>query len=184
MERSGGRRRGESFHEEFEKPKPTSNTGQNNSHVLTSSSHTDHNPSNSPNRTNRRPERAVEFMTSEFNPHHSDGPEPLDLSQLEDDLEDESADKEGNSDDNDEDEIFSRGRSRSHSMHQNDSLPLPLPGESHPPSIYPPNMESHLGSNQGESKAFEKVERTGPLHQREVQALRKVRVSYQPLTIF
>lgn len=174
MERSGGRRRGESFHEEFEKPKQTSNTGQNNSHSQASGIPVDHNPASSSNRPNKRSERPVEFMTSEFNPHQSDGPEPLDLSQLEDDIDDDHMQKSGESDDNDEDEIYSRGRSRSHSMHQNDSLPLPLPGETLPPNMYPPNMENHLNSSHNENKAFEKVERTGPLHQREVQALRKV----------
>lgn len=141
----------------------------------------------------------VRFIT----PMYDDMTEPLDLSKLclDDDLFDKD---NGDGDDNniavaeEEEESFTRGRSRSRSVHAADdqgpdSLLVPpyIPGghdgNNHggggnggslkPPIV--PVLHNSSASNisdhgTGNNKSLEKMERTGPLQQKEIQALKKV----------
>lgn len=169
----GGRQRASSFHEDFERPVSPVNTSSNSaSNILSNSNNPSSNNQNrhtSSNNSRQATERSVEYMTPQFRANGP--PEPLDLSQFEDENEDND---EENDDDNNEEELYSRGRSRSHSMHQNDGSSLPLPS-----GVVPDNGIIHVDPStipvsSNENKSFEKLERTGPLHQREVKALKLV----------
>lgn len=76
-------------------------------------------------------------------------------------------------DDNEEDEeeqMYSRGRSRSRSIIETENSHISQMPVNVVESILTPSADN----SNSEIKQFEKVERTGPLHQREVLALRKV----------
>lgn len=110
-------------------------------------------------------EGEMRFITPYFD--HSYMPEPLDPSQLEDDLEDELEEEEL---------LYTRGRSRSRSIHSDESPPVvsdspQTPVKTAPIPIPIPPSNPHKATT-------EKVERTGPLHSREVLALQKVNISF------
>jgi hypothetical protein len=107
----------------------------------------------------------VQFVT----PYYEGGPEPLDLSKLR--LENMGEEDNDSGDDEDEEEIYTRGRSRSRSIHANDSnAPVFISSESGQPPI-PDNSAENSGDDSGKAG---KVERTGPLQQKEIVALQKV----------
>jgi hypothetical protein len=108
--------------------------------------------------------------TTEQEDYQFDGPEPVDFSKL--DLTHSYIEN----DDEDEDEIYNRGRSRSRSVHEFDAnsahLVVPAINENS-------SNENPIGIFKSSSgRQPEKItERTGPLHQKEVLALRKVSIS-------
>jgi hypothetical protein len=99
-----------------------------------------------------------------------------------DDQENENSNFEENLDEDDEIEKFSRGRSRSHSMHMNDDIPDTALVTSIDPSVFIA-QGGYRGHGVGEFadnfKSVDLVNRTGPLQEREVQALMKVNGLYQ-----
>ena len=99
-----------------------------------------------------------------------DGPEPVDFSKL--NLT-ESTNK--NDEEEDENEIYSRGRSRSRSVHEFDLNCNHL--------IVPNNDNNDNPVGTAKRQTDKLAERTGPLHQKEVLALRKV-IIYIVITVF
>jgi hypothetical protein len=106
--------------------------------------------------------KLVEFIT----PHYEeiDSLEPLDLSKM--CLDDENEKHCIDGDIEQEEEIYTRGRSRSRSVHENDADPLSIQ------NIIVSNGASDTSLN-GKPK-ISGTEKTGPLPVREVLALRKV----------
>jgi len=154
MESSGGgRKRASSFHEDFDVPSAAVNrTSNQHSHAV-------HNNLNSSDRLS-----PIQYMTPQFNTNQNGPPEPLNLSQFEDEDDEDTNENE--------EETYCRGRSRSHSMHQNDARTDLPPGVLSPLENSINNANIHPSS---ENKSFERIsERKGPLHQREVKALKQV----------
>ena len=117
------------------------------------------------------PPAKTTLLTDITTPYFDDmgPPLPADLSTL-----DDGGDEEGDDQDDEEDEeMYQRGRSRSRSMIGDESSFNPSRGV--PPEGQHGNIESNIQVPVvTETKSPEKVERTGPLHNREVLALKKV----------
>ena len=118
--------------------------------------------------------RGGSFHESEDASDDSHGPEPVDFSKL------NMTDVSSQDVEEDENEIYGRGRSRSRSVHEYD------PNSSHlvVPSVIENSCLEMQANNQKiiNSRSSDRLaERTGPLHQKEVLALRKVMSSMPPI---
>jgi hypothetical protein len=109
-------------------------------------------------------DKTVEFIT----PHYDeiDSLEPLDLSKM--CLDDENDKQDIDEDTEQEEEIYTRGRSRSRSVHENDADNSDVIKNS-----FVPNGTFDANINIGKLKVCG-TEKTGPLPVREVLALKKV----------
>eukprot|EP01035_Chromulina_nebulosa_P016965 gene16965-22460_t len=141
---SNRRQRGHSFHEDYEDNDPI------DIHNI---------PRNNQHYVR---ENNIEFITPQY-----EGPETLDLSHIEDDyVEDE--DEEDSDQAEDEDEIYNRGRSRSKSIFKDTDVIQGID------PVLVQMKELQIDANpMTPDKNIEKHERKGPLHTREVQALKK-----------
>lgn len=126
--------------------------------------------------SNEDNDHEVQFVTPYYD--ESNMPEPLDLSKLCLDDDDDLFEKDEN-EESDQSEVATRGRSRSRSVHENDlgapgyipnadTLGLP-PGSDASDTADKGNKKN--GNGNGEDKTARKG---GPLQHREVQALKKV----------
>jgi hypothetical protein len=122
----------------------------------------------------------VQFVTPYYD--ESNMPEPLDLSKLCLDDDDDLFEKDEN-EESDQSEVATRGRSRSRSVHENDlgapgyipnadTLGLPPGSDASDSGSDGSKGNKKNGSGNGDDKAARKG---GPLQHREVQALKKVR---------
>ncbi len=116
----------------------------------------------------------VEFITPAFDlncKNEKDHQGELDLSQLSFDDDKTSGTASLTSDeeevDIDDDASYSRGRSRSRSVHQNDNIIAPIT------PVDPNSITSRSSSGEAGSESPKSSERSGPLHNREVLALKK-----------
>lgn len=112
------------------------------------------------------PSLVYDFITPQYDASHS-GDDALDVTQL--NLED---DEDYQEDENEEDEIerYSRQRSRSRSFNEHDDTPIS--NITHvDPNLFVSNLAQPVNDA---AKKVEPAERSGPLQQREVLALKKV----------
>jgi hypothetical protein len=100
----------------------------------------------------------------------SAAPEPYVASSGEMGVDADSEELTSNEEDQEEEELYTRGRSRSRSVHANDDAP-----DSNIVTPIDPSSYISKGNNSDQRNDKLSSERTGPLQQREVVALKKVR---------
>jgi hypothetical protein len=115
------------------------------------------------------PSHVYDFITPQYDASNS-GEDGLDATQLS--LED---DEDYQEEENEEDEIqrYSRQRSRSRSFNEHDECPINIVTP-----VDPNNLSNSSAQPSSDlAKKTEQPERSGPLQQREVLALKKVRIT-------
>ena len=113
------------------------------------------------------PSHVYDFITPQYDASNSD--ESLDAAQL--NLEDDE-DYQEDENEEEEQERYSRQRSRSRSFNEHDDAPISIVT-----SIDPSSFSNAVQPTADAAKKAEPAERSGPLQQREVLALKKVFVT-------